>query len=224
MKALNHVHRVQGATIAAMAVLVISFGTFPPVALAQSQPSPQAPADAITPVEEFSRQLEQFKKSIPHLNKKIEDSTSSVDRWTDVTTARKEIAELRALVATALGAVSDNGVVSQLGTKALAHARSKLQALQHDTRFRPEERQFLVEQWRRLAVETETAADELADARRQFSELLRELQANEDFIDELVQVRQAQKALEVIKRLTGDIRDASDQLKKLIGGIKPPGV
>ena len=42
-------------------------------------------------------------------------------------------------------------------------------------------------------------------------------------IAELVQLRQAQKALEVIQRLTQDIRDASDQLKKLIGGIRPPG-
>ena len=52
---------------------------------------------------------------------------------------------------------------------------------------------------------------------------MRVLQANEDFIDELVQIRQAQKALDVIRRLTQDIREASDQLKKLIGGIKPPG-
>ena len=55
-------------------------------------------------------------------------------------------------------------------------------------------------------------------------ELLRTLQSNEDFIDELMQIRQAQKALEVIQRLTKDIREASDQLKRLIGGIKPPGV
>ena len=29
--------------------------------------------------------------------------------------------------------------------------------------------------------------------------------------------------IEVIQRLTKDIREASDQLKRLIGGIKPPG-
>ena len=179
--------------------------------------------DAITPVEEFSRQLDQFKNSIPNLNKRIEESTASVDRWTNVERARKEIEELRALVGAALGAVSDNGVVSQLGTKALAHAREKLRMLEQDQRFRPEERQFLTEQWRRLRVETERATDELASARKEFAELLRTLQSNEDFIDELVQIRQAQKALEVIQRLTQDIREASDQLKKLIGGIKPPG-
>jgi chromosome segregation ATPase len=202
------------ALLTAFALLVGVVATAP----AQSQTN-----DAITPVEEFSRQLEQFKSSIPNLSKRIEESTASIDRWTDVDRARKEIEELRAMVGAALGAVSDNGTVSQLGTKALTHARDKLASLERDQRFRPEERQFLTEQWRRLRAETERASEELAAARREFAELLRVLQSNEDFIDELVQLRQAQKALEVIQRLTHDIREASDQLKKLIGGIKPPG-
>jgi chromosome segregation ATPase len=185
--------------------------------------NPSQTPDAITPVEEFSRQLEQFKSSIPNLSKRIEESTASVDRWTDVDRARKEIEELRAMVGSALGSVSDNGTVAQLGAKALAHARDKLVALERDQRFRPEERQFLTEQWRKLRSETERATEELGTARREFAELLRTLQSNEDFIDELVQLRQAQKALEVIQRLTHDIREASDQLKKLIGGIRPPG-
>jgi len=192
-----------------------------PLSAASAQ-TPSQP-DALTPVEEFSKQLEAFKKSIPDLNKKIEDSAASVDRWTDVGKARKEIEELRAIVGAALGAVADNGSVSTLGTQALNHARTKLRALEQDTRFKPEEKQFLVDQWRRLREETERATEELGAARKEFAELLRTLQSNEDFIDELIQIRQAQKALEVIQRLTKDIRDASDQLKRLIGGIKPPG-
>jgi len=195
------------------------------VALPFSAASAQTPSqtDALTPVEEFSKQLDAFKKSIPDLNKKIEDSAASVDRWTDVGKARKEIEELRAIVGAALGAVADNGSVSTLGVQALNHARNKLKALEQDTRFRPEEKQFLVDQWRRLREETERATEELGAARKEFAELLRTLQSNEDFIDELIQIRQAQKALEVIQRLTKDIREASDQLKRLIGGIKPPG-
>lgn len=192
------------------------------LAYAQTDNRAQTP-DAITPVEEFSRQLEQFKKSIPNLNQRIEESTASVDRWTNVERARKEIEELRALVGAALGAVSDNGTVAQLGAKALAHARDKLATLERDQRFRPEERQFLMDQWRKLRSDTERASEELGAARQEFANLLRTLQANEDFIDELVQLRQAQKALEVIQRLTHEIREASDQLKKLIGGIRPPG-
>jgi DNA repair exonuclease SbcCD ATPase subunit len=214
-------HRDRNWPFALLTVSVLLLAWTQPSALAQTTPS-QTP-DAITPVEEFSRQLEQFKNSIPQLNKRIEESATAVDRWTNVERARKEIEELRALVGAALGAVSDNGTVSQLGARALAHAREKLRMLEQDTRFRPEERQFLTEQWRRLRTETERATEELSAARKEFADLLRTLQANEDFVDELVQIRQAQKALEVIQRLTQDIRQANDQLKRLIGGIKPPG-
>jgi DNA repair exonuclease SbcCD ATPase subunit len=215
--AIRRLETGRRARLAAVLLLAIAL----PFSAASAQ-TPSQP-DALTPVEEFSKQLDAFKKSIPDLNKKIEDSAASVDRWTDVGKARKEIEELRAIVGTALGAVADNGAVSTLGVQALNHARNKLKALEQDTRFRPEEKQFLVDQWRRLREETERATEELGAARKEFAELLRTLQSNEDFIDELMQIRQAQRALEVIQRLTKDIREASDQLKRLIGGIKPPG-
>jgi DNA repair exonuclease SbcCD ATPase subunit len=126
-------------------------------------------------------------------------------------------------VSALLGAVSDNGPVSQLGAKALNHVHDKLKALAQETRFKQEERQFLIDQWRRLQDQTESATKELDDARAQFAGLLQTLQQNEDFIGELIEIRQAEKALEVIRSLTRDIRDASNQLNKLIGGIKPPG-
>jgi chromosome segregation ATPase len=141
----------------------------------------------------------------------------------DVEKARAEIDKLRETVSALLGAVSDNGPVSQLGAKALNHVHDKLKALAQETRFKQEERQFLIDQWRRLQDQTESATKELDDARAQFAGLLQTLQQNEDFIGELIEIRQAEKALEVIRSLTRDIRDASNQLNKLIGGIKPPG-
>jgi hypothetical protein len=122
-----------------------------------------------------------------------------------------------------LGAVSDNGPVSQLGLKALNHVHDKLRTLAQESRFKPEERQFLIDQWLKLQEQTESATKDLDDARAQFVALLQTLQSNEDFITELLEIRQAQKALEVIRSLTHDIRDASSQLNRLIGGIKPPG-
>ncbi len=179
--------------------------------------------NATSPVEEFSQQLEAFQKSVPDLNKSIQDSAGTIDSITDVEKARAEIDKLRETVSTLLGAVSDNGPVSQLGAKALDHVHDKLKRLAQETRFKPEERQYLLDQWRRLELETESATKELDDARAQFAGLLQTLQTNEDFIGELLEVRQAEKALEVIRNLTHDIRDASTQLNKLIGGIKPPG-
>jgi peptidoglycan hydrolase CwlO-like protein len=180
-------------------------------------------AGAASPVEQFSEQIEAFQKSVPDLNKTIQDSAGSIDSATDVTKARAEIDKLRETVSTLLGAVSDNGPVSQLGVKALDHIRNKLKTLAQDNRFKPEERQFLIDQWRKLEAQTEGATKELDDARAQFAGLLQTLQDNEDFIGELLEIRQAEKALEVIRHLTHDIRDASTHLNKLIGGIKPPG-
>ncbi len=176
-----------------------------------------------SPVEEFSKQLEDFQKSVPDLNKSIQESAGAIDSVTDIDKARADIDKLREQVSTLLGAVSDNGPVSQLGTKALDHIRAKLKTLAQEQRFRPEERKFLIDQWQRLQTQTENAIKELDDARAQFASLLQVLQSNEDFIDELVEVRQAEKALDVIRQLTQNIRDASNQLNKLIGSIKPPG-
>jgi chromosome segregation ATPase len=195
------------------------------VAVLALSANPARAERAITgsPVDEFSKQLEDFQKSVPDLNRKIQESASTIDAATDIAKARVEIDELRDEVSTLLGAVADNGPVSQLGVKALNHIHDKLRELPQDSRYKPEERQFLIDQWRQLQTQTEAATKELDDARAQFAGLLQVLQQNEDFIGELIEIRQAERALEVIRTLSHDIRDASNQLNKLIGGIRPPG-
>jgi methyl-accepting chemotaxis protein len=201
----------------ALVVLV----AMPAIALAQQE---RGSADAVTPVEDFSRQVEQLKKSFGDIGTKIEESAKTIDGMTDVGKARKEIEALRAVVGDLLGAVSDNGLVSQLGSKALQHAREKLKTLAEDTRFTREERDFLIKEWGRLVEQTERASDDLASARKEFAQLLRVLQTREDFIDELMQIRRASEAVGVIRKLTQEIRDASEKLKELMRAIKPPGV
>jgi len=200
--------------------LGLSIGPQPAVAAGATSP----PGDAITPVEDFSRELEKLKKSFGDLGRKMDSSAKAIDDYNDVAKTRQEIDELRAAVAGLLDSVADNGSLAVLGDTALKRARDKLKSLEQDTRFKPEERDYLVGQWRKLRDDTERATGELGSARTRFAELLRVLQANEDFIDELVQIRQAQKVIDVIHELTRDIRGASDQLQKLIGAIKPPGV
>jgi chromosome segregation ATPase len=180
-------------------------------------------AKSDSPVGEFSKQLEDFQKSVPDLNKKIQDGASAIDSASDVSNAKAEIDSLREEVSTLLAAVSDNGPISQLGKKALDHIHDKIKTLSQENRFKPDEKQYLLDQWQRLQTETETATKELDDARSQFASLLQTLQSNEDFISELVEIRQAEKALDVIRGLTHDIRDASTQLNRLIGSIRPPG-
>jgi DNA repair exonuclease SbcCD ATPase subunit len=210
------VQAIGGGRLAAV-LFALSLATFAGNARAEEA------TGVASPVEEFSQQLEAFQKTVPDLNKSIQDSAGTIDSVTDVQKARAEIERLKENVSTLLGAVSDNGPVSQLGAKALDHIHNKLKTLAQDSRFKPEERQFLIEQWKRLEVQTEGATKELDDARAQFVGLLHTLQDNEDFISELIEIRQAERALQVIRQLTHDIRDASNQLNTLIGGIKPPG-
>jgi DNA repair exonuclease SbcCD ATPase subunit len=184
---------------------------------------PSADGDAFVPVEEYARKVEEFTKNAPGLNKKIEEGTKAIESLTDAPKARSEIEQLRGVVADLLGRVSDNGELARLGAKALDQSRNKLKALEQDTRFKPEERQFLVDQWRELIRQTERAADDLDKARLEFAELMRTLQTREDFIDELLQIKRAAEAIKVIRQLTSELRDASEKLKTLIGGIKPPG-
>jgi DNA repair exonuclease SbcCD ATPase subunit len=211
--------RLVPVTVALLMIAVAMAGG--PV-LGQSAPTPRP--ELRTADDEFSRQLNELRKTFTDLSKKIEDSAGSIGRLDSAEAARKEIEELRAHVGALLGAVADNGTVWNLGARALKRAEEKLRSLEQETRYKPEDRQYLIERWRELKAATESAIGELEKARKDFAELLRTLQTNEDFINELLEVREHAKALEVIHKLTDGIRDASDKLKKLLSTLKTPGV
>src|SRR5271166_1403618 len=100
-------------------------------ALAQSDQS----TVGVSTGDEFRRQLEDFKKTAPDLNAKIENSAKTIDELTDARKAREEIEQLRGVIAELLGRVSDNGELGKLGAKALTQFRAKLQSLAQDMRF-----------------------------------------------------------------------------------------
>jgi DNA repair exonuclease SbcCD ATPase subunit len=202
------------------ALLMLAAVTAPAGVLAQAE---KATPELRTADEDFSRQLSELKRTFADLSKKFEDSAQNIDRLNSADAARKEIEELRDHVGKLLAAVADNGTVWSLGTKALSRAEEKLKSLEQETRYKQEDRQFLIERWRELKTATEGAIKELEGARKEFAELLRKLQTNEDFIDELLQIREHQRALDVIHTLSDGIRDASEKLKKLLGAIKTPG-
>jgi len=210
---------VRGALLGATLLLAVSPLT-PAFAQADGSSVPQARAAD----DEFTKQLNELKQTFTDLSRKIDEGNQSIGRLHDAQAARKEIEDLRGHVAALLGAVADNGAVWELGNKALKRAEDKLRALDAETRYKPEDRAFLIERWRDLKTGTEGAIKELEGARKDFANLLRTLQTNEDFIDELLQVKEHERALEVVQKLTEGIRDASDKLKKLLTTLKAPGV
>ena len=202
----------------AAAVLLMLIAGSPQPGFAQAART----ADGVTPVEEFSRQLDELKKSFVELNRRIERSAKAIDGATDAQASRREIGELRELVGSLLGAVADNGEVAQLGAKALDHARAKQKSLAADTRFSAEQRAYLLKQWDRIARETETATGELDTARGRFAKVLRTLQTNDDYVAELMEIRQGEEALKVVRDLAKQIHEASDMLNNFINTITPP--
>src|SRR5262245_56420957 len=151
-----------------------------------------------SPDVQFSQQLDELKRSFGEVGRQIDESAKSIDSIKSPEEGRKSIEELRGQVAKLLDAVADNGEISRLGAKALALAAEKLKSLHRETRFKPEEKQYLVNRWRELRAATETAIRDLDGARKDFADLLRSLQTSEDYIDELMQIREHEKALQVI--------------------------
>src|SRR6266700_3061080 len=119
---------------AMLAALLLVAGPLQRPSFAQASQS-ESKSDALTPVEEFSRQLDELKRTFTDLNKRIESSAKAIDGATDPVVSRKQIEELRSVVGALLGAVADNGEVAKLGAKALEHARAKAQSLRDETRF-----------------------------------------------------------------------------------------
>jgi len=198
--------------------LLILVVPLPRAALAQSATG----ADAVAPVEEFSRQIETLKKTFADLNKRIETSVKAIERQTSAEDSRREVEELRDIVSALLGAVADNGEISRLGAKALEHAHAKQKSLREEARYTPEQRDFLLHQWEKLALETETATAELDNARTRFAKVLRILQTNDDYVGELMEIRQGNEALKVIRDLAKEIHETSDMLNNFINTISPP--
>jgi uncharacterized coiled-coil DUF342 family protein len=199
-------------------LLLLILGALSHPALAQDARG----VDAVAPVEEFSRQLEELKKTFIDLNKRIESSAKAIDRQTSADGSRREIEELRDIVSTLLGAVADNGEISRLGAKALEHAHAKQKSLRDETRYTPEQRDFLLREWGKLAAETETATAELDAARTRFAKVLRTLQTNDDYVGELMEIRQGSEALKVIRDLAKEIHETSDMLNNFINTLSPP--
>ena len=180
------------------------------------------PPAAASPVEEFNKQLGEIKKGFESLSGKIEQGTKDIEKLTAPGSAREQIAGMQAMIADTLGAVSDNGDVAKLGQKTLDYARAKQKQLETESKYTPEERQFLLNEWRRISAETERAAQDLAEARAEFSQLLRVVQTRGDYIEELQALNNAQKMLEVIKQLAGEIRSASGAMRSFIHTVTPP--
>lgn len=193
--------------------------------LAQTSPAPSAPVQGPipSPVDDFKKQSEDVKKNLQSVLAKIDQSAKEIETLSNPESAKKQIEDLQAVIANALGAVADNGTAAQLGEKALKYARDKQRQLESETKFTPDERDMLVREWKRIGDETEQATTDLTKERGDFARLLRMVQTRGDFITELQAINNAQRMLEVIRQLAGDIKNASEAMKSYVHTVVPSG-
>lgn len=203
--------------------------TAPTTLLAQSAPprAPQSQAQRAetpvqNPVDDFNGSVAEVKKSLESLSGRIEESSKTIETLSTSAAARAELEKLQGLVADALGMVSDDSKVATLGQKVIDFAKAKQQQLEGETKFTKEERDFLLGEWRRIATDATAANDKLQNARNEFAGLLRTVQTRSDYIEELQALNNADRMLEVVRQLAGDLRSATDVLKTFVRTITPP--
>jgi hypothetical protein len=180
------------------------------------------PAVSQTDREAFRSKLAEIQKLLADLNTSIGQTSKEIDTLTDPKAARSRIDGLQAAVAAALGAVADNGEIATLGTRVLAFERNKVKQLE-SSNFSPEQKQVLLKGWQKLIDDTERATAELGDARSEIAELLKTIQQRSDYIAELAQLDDGKRMLEVIRELSGNLRQTSNTLKDLVSAFLLPG-
>jgi Tat protein secretion system quality control protein TatD with DNase activity len=183
-----------------------------------------AESSPATPINEFAKQYKELKESISGLPKKIEETGRTVEQNTNASTTKAQIDTLRAIVSTILGQVADNGPVSKMGQAALDFARAKLKEAQESTQFSKEQREFLIAQWKATAETTAVAVRDLEQARKELAELLRVLQSNQDFLQELEMLSNAAQTIDVLRALTRDMREISRNLQNIIQRMAVPSM
>ena len=65
---------------------------------------------------------------------------------------------------------------------------------------------------------------DLDEARKELAGLLRVLQSNEDFMQELEALNNAAKTIEVLRALTNDMREISNHLRNIIKRMAVPSM
>src|ERR1700687_4517806 len=90
MDSLSFGHGAVGRLFVRLSILGLVLLLATPVPRALAAGDPNAKGDAISPVEDFSRELDKLKKSFGELGKKMDDSAKAIDEYTDAEKARKE--------------------------------------------------------------------------------------------------------------------------------------
>jgi hypothetical protein len=188
--------------------------------VALSQGPGSAPALAPLPVisDDSVDDFVDLNRNLNSLREKIAKVREIVAKNEDANAPANQRAAFQKIVAKLLVAFGDDGEVAKFGQTALAFVDKGLADAQQDMEFPPEQREALVNRWRRVKTQTDVAAANLETTRRQLTDRLKVLQARADFLDQMEKLKQARAVLDAVADL-GDERSAvAQQLRDLLQG------
>lgn len=210
----------RGMAMCAAALLAASLAGGVPPAFAQQSAEPELLAAPLQ--NDFRGELSKLQGSLERLNGRIAESAKEIDRLTDPKSARAQIEQMQAAVAEVLAAVADNGKVSELGSKALGFADTKLKQL-GDSKFSGDERKTLLEGWQKIQADLQGEVNALGSVRRELSGLLRTIQSRGDFFAELQALDDGKRMLSVVRELADEMRRSTESLRGALRSTGQPG-
>jgi prefoldin subunit 5 len=169
-----------------------------------------------TPVQRYLTKVQKLKDSLAGLPKQIDEARQRIQRLTSPATAKTQLDQLRGDVSIALRNLADNGPVSELGDTALKFAQRKLNEMEADTHFSPDQRNNLINQWKDTYETTSNAVKALNEIRKQLVHLLEVTQANEDYIKQQEELHNAAQAIAALQKMTAQMQDISNKLRDIL--------
>lgn len=163
----------------------------------------------------------QLKQKLSTFNEKIKNYSKEIETLTDPNTTQKTVADLQGEISEALSQTAENGRITMLAKKILETTKG----WETDMRahgYSPEREAGLEEGYKTIIENTGKTIDDITAIRQQLTETLKKLQGEQDYLDELARIDQAQKMVVVLQNLLRDMKITSDQLNVILNGT--PGV
>jgi hypothetical protein len=193
------------------------------MALSQSPPPPPAAGPAQPVISDDSiDDFADLNRNLTSLQEKLQKAKSLVTVSKDSTVPESQRNAFRVTVAALLTAFADGGEVAQLGQQALDFVHQRTAAAQQENNLPAAQKDAIVTRWRRIAAQTEGAVATLEATRKDLSEKLRLLESKQDFVDQMVALRQARRVLDAVGDLADQRQAVSERVKDLLAGKSTP--
>jgi DNA repair exonuclease SbcCD ATPase subunit len=168
--------------------------------------------------DQLKSKISKLKQTLDDLQTKVQDASKSTNELADPKTAQKTVAELQTKISEALSQTADNGDVALLAKKVLETEQGWLAGVKIHG-FTAERQALLENSYNAIIADTVTTSNGLTEIRHELTDILKKMQGEQDYLEELARIDQSKEMLAVLKNLLSDLRATTDKIKVLIDGV-----